>query len=161
MAASQFPEKLRKQLSVIFDGVDTKFFKPNTTLDLENSSVTIAGENSIVCIEPKDLLLSYATRGMEPLRGFPEFMRTLPSLLSEFPNLKVIVGGRDRSAYGPEASSHEGSWLKKMLDELPSLKTIQESLHRTHELRELSAAAISHQPSLLLHKTLCNKLELV
>ena len=120
--ASQFPKHLKKKLSVIFDGVDTEFFKPNTTLDFTNSSVTINGEYASASIGPEELLLSYATRGMEPLRGFPEFMRTLPSLLEDLPHLKVIVGGRDRSAYGPQAPSHQGSWLKKTLDELPVLK---------------------------------------
>ena len=32
------------------------------------------------------------------------------------------MGGRDRSAYGAIAPTHNGSWKKKMLDELPSLR---------------------------------------
>ena len=59
---------------------------------------------------------------MEPLRGFPELLKALPTLLDRIPNLKVLVGGRDRSAYGPECPTHNGSWKEMMLDQLPSLK---------------------------------------
>ena len=55
---------------------------------------------------------------MEPLRGFPEFMRALPPLLKQLPQLKVIIGGRDRCAYGPCAPSHNGSWKQLMFHEL-------------------------------------------
>ena len=44
-----------------------------------------------------DDMLTYATRGMEPLRGFPEFMRLLHAM-QHLPHLKVIVVGQDRQA---------------------------------------------------------------
>ena len=56
------------------------------------------------------------------LTGLSEFMKILTTLLSEFPNLKVLIGGRDRSAYGPPCFSHNGSWKEMMLDKLPMLK---------------------------------------
>jgi len=63
-------------------------------------------------------LLSYATRGMEPLRGFPEFMRALPQLLQTFANLQVVIAGADRRAYSYDAPSHAGSWKEHLLAEL-------------------------------------------
>ena len=48
-------------------------------------------------------------------------MKALPELLDRIPKLKVIMGGRD-GAYGAIAPTHNGSWKKKMLDELPSLR---------------------------------------
>ena len=119
--ASQFPPKLRKNLTTIFDGIDTGFFHPGSP-ELFTRTIKLQGEDDSMLIEQQDLLLTYATRGMEPLRGFPEFMKTLPTLLCEFPNLKVLIGGRDRSAYGPPCSSHNGSWKEMMLDKLPMLK---------------------------------------
>ena len=59
---------------------------------------------------------------MEPLRGFPQFMRALPVLLNKFENLKVLIGGRDRSAYGPSCPKYNGSWKEMMLSELPKLR---------------------------------------
>ena len=119
--ASQFPSYLRNHLSVIFDGVDTDFFKPNPR-SLEKNEVYIKGETGSISIQPDELLFTYATRGMEPLRGFPEFMQALPQLLERLPNLKILIGGRDRSAYGPVCHTHDGSWLKYCIDLHPSLK---------------------------------------
>ena len=61
---------------------------------------------------------TYATRGMEPLRGFPQFLKALPQVLHDNPNTKVIIGGRDRAAYGPAAPSHGGSWKERILAEI-------------------------------------------
>ena len=56
------------------------------------------------------------------MRGFPQFMQVLPVLLNDLPNLKVLIGGRDRSAYGPACPTHDGSWKNMLLDKVPSLK---------------------------------------
>ena len=119
--ASQFPEKIRNQLSVIFDGINSQFFRPGED-NIFKQIVEIEGESGNMQVKPEELLLSYATRGMEPMRGFPEFMKALPKLLDELPNLKILIGGRDRSAYGKPCESHNGSWKDMILDELPMLK---------------------------------------
>ena len=121
--ASQFPKKLQPYLSIIFDGIDFDFFKPAAN-EIDANTLFIEGEDNSLSIEPDDLLLTYATRGMEPMRGFPDFIRALPPLLEELPNLKVIIGGRDRSAYGPACPTHNGSWKSKMLEEFRYLKII-------------------------------------
>ena len=48
-------------------------------------------------------------------------MKALAKLLDELPNLKILIGGRDRSAYGKPCESHNG-WKDMILDELPMLK---------------------------------------
>ena len=119
--ASQFPKKLKPLLTTIFDGIDLDFFKPGGP-EIFKNQVLIQGEAGQITVDSEDLLLTYATRGMEPLRGFPQFMRALPELLERQPNLKVLIGGRDRSAYGPSCPTHNGSWKEMILDELPMLK---------------------------------------
>lgn len=119
--ASQFPDKVKNALTTIFDGVDTTFFCPPEP-QLFEKTLIIKGEDNSLSIGPDDLLITYATRGMEPLRGFLDFMKALPELLHKFPNLKVLIGGRDRSAYGPACPSHNGSWKNMMIDKIPSLK---------------------------------------
>lgn len=113
----QFPPQLQNQLEVVFDGVDTAFFKPgpatNPPLRLQPE-----GNAAPLEIDPEAPVLSYTTRGMEPLRGFPEFMRALPSLLAAFPQLQVVIAGRDRVAYSYAAPSHSGSWKEHLLAEL-------------------------------------------
>ena len=64
------------------------------------------------------LLLTYGTRGMEPLRGFPEFMRAAAVAQQHFPELQVVVFGNDRSAYSYESPHPSGSWKNYMLEEL-------------------------------------------
>ena len=66
--ASQFPKKIQNQLSVIFDGIDLQFFRPGED-NIFKQTVEIKGESGNMQVKPEELLLSYATRGMEPMRG--------------------------------------------------------------------------------------------
>lgn len=116
--AEQFPEIWRSKLSVIFDGIDTTVFKP-AGADLPRA-IELQGEDNAepIAIPASAQLLSYATRGMEPLRGFPEFMRALPPLLASRPQLQVVIAGRDRVAYSYTAPGCGGSWKQYLLEEL-------------------------------------------
>ena len=115
--ADQFPQALKQQVNVIFDGIDTSFFCPGAD-SARSAPLVLEGESGSVEVLENQPLLTYATRGMEPLRGFPEFMRSLPAILAACPDLVVVIGGRDRSAYGAQAPEHDGSWKKTLLDEL-------------------------------------------
>ena len=114
----QFPREFNKKLHVIFDGIDTNFFSPNENIN--NQAVELDGEDLTenIKIKSNEILLSYATRGMETLRGFPEFLRTAAHALSEIPTLQVVIAGRDRCAYSYGAPSHDGSWKKRILEEI-------------------------------------------
>ena len=97
---SQLPVSLQKRCEVIHEGVDTDFFVMNPSWRPKNR-----------------LRLTYATRGMEPMRGFPEFVRALPQLLERFSNLEVVIAGDDRVAYGarrPEEGTF-GRWARRQL----------------------------------------------
>lgn len=106
--ASQFPEVFRSKLSVLHDGVDTSFFKPDPKAQLKVKGLDLSGADEV---------LTYATRGMEPYRGFPEFMRAASILMKQRPNLHVVVVGQDRVAYGKKLPEGD-SWRKRMLEEL-------------------------------------------
>ena len=120
--ANQFPILLKSKLRVIFDGIDTSFFHPPKQEENDTDTIIIKGEFDECVINKDDVLVTYATRGMEPLRGFPEFVQMLPKLFDLIPCLKVIIGGRDRSAYGPPAPTHNGSWKEKTFDEIGEFK---------------------------------------
>jgi glycosyltransferase involved in cell wall biosynthesis len=116
--AQQFPSEWQPKLRVVFDGINTSFFQPpaedlsrNLRLDHEEGGAPIE-------IKADERLLSYATRGMEPLRGFPEFMQSLPSLLAEDPKLRVMIAGRDVCAYSYKAPRPDGSWKQHCLEQL-------------------------------------------
>ena len=55
---------------------------------------------------------------METLRGFPEFMRALPSAFNKIEDLEVIIAGSDRCAYSYPAPDEKGSWKDYMLKEI-------------------------------------------
>ena len=111
----QFPEFIRDRIQVIFDGVDQDFFCPGPS-----ANPLILGQHSGEAIQftADQLLLTYGTRGMEPLRGFPEFMRAAAVAQQRFPELQVIVFGNDRSAYSYDSPHPSGSWKEFMLEEL-------------------------------------------
>lgn len=112
----QFPLPQRRKLQVVFDGVDTRLFRPVPW----SGPVVLHGDglDHPLTLEPHQPVLSYGTRGMEPIRGFPEFMRMLPALMRQFPDLQVVVAGNDRVAYSYGAPTHGGSWKQHLLAEL-------------------------------------------
>lgn len=114
--ARQFPDVFSSKITILFDGINVQMFHPKKT----DNRFLLDGDNvnHPICIETKDLILTYGTRGMEPLRGFPEFMRAASKAMLKFPELKVIIFGSDRSCYGPKSSHPSGSWKQALLDEL-------------------------------------------
>jgi len=87
----QLPQLLRDKCKVIYDGVDLERFYP----DLSHRST-----------HP---LITYGTRGMEPMRSFPEFIRELPSVLDQWSNARVEIAGNEGIYYGGKCPQ-EGNW---------------------------------------------------
>ncbi|MEO0994913.1 MAG: glycosyltransferase, partial [Pseudomonadota bacterium] len=106
--ADQFPPHMRTKMTVIHDGVDTDAHAP-----APERPIQVAGLDTDAMPE----IVTYATRGMEPQRGFPEFMRALALLQKRRPQLHAIIVGEDRVAYGKPLPEGE-SWKKRMLAEL-------------------------------------------
>ena len=105
----QIPKCFRDQCQVIFDGVNEEEFKPDFTL------------------RSKKPLLTYGTRGMEPIRCFKEFIKELPPLIEKIPDLSIEIAGYDRINYGGKAPSgfkSWGSWAKKYLKKMNSDKNV-------------------------------------
>jgi glycosyltransferase involved in cell wall biosynthesis len=104
----QFPPELRGKLAVIHDGVDTGYFAP---------SVQPAALSDV----PADAeLVTYATRGLEPYRGFPQFMEALALLQARRPKLHAVIVGADETHYGRPSGDGRG-YRDVMLGRLPAL----------------------------------------
>ena len=102
----------------IFDGVNTRLFFPPRERSRPHICLK-SGTNGIVTEIPKSVpLLTYATRGMEPLRGFPEFLRAAAFAQDQIKNLHVVVAGDDRIAYSYGSKHESGSWKRQLLEEL-------------------------------------------
>ncbi|RAH97095.1 hypothetical protein DLJ53_30560 [Acuticoccus sediminis] len=87
---SQFPKHLTHNMSILHEGVDCDYFRPGP------DSVTV-GERTFTA---EDEVITYVARGMEPYRGFPQFMEAVAKLQQRRPNLHVLIAGNDRTAYG-------------------------------------------------------------
>lgn len=105
---SQFPSEFQPKLSVIHDGVDTHYFKPNPGAKL------VLPELDLSHVEE---LVTYVARGMEPYRGFPEFIEAVAYIQERRPNCHVVVVGSERVCYGkslPNGESYKAHMLKKV-----------------------------------------------
>jgi glycosyltransferase involved in cell wall biosynthesis len=95
----QLPPRLREACTVIHDGIDTEFFSPEQRCSAQHwpqelASLPGAGTP----------LITYATRGMDPYRGFPEACRALADVLQRNPQVEVAIAGEDRVVYAPGQS---------------------------------------------------------
>ena len=75
---NQLPRLFQDNCEVIFDGINLDLFKWKKPECDE--------------INP---ILTYGTRGMEPMRGFPQFIKSLPGIIEAVPNLEVQIAGED------------------------------------------------------------------
>jgi glycosyltransferase involved in cell wall biosynthesis len=107
----QFPPHLRSNFLISHEGIDTNFFKPDPAakIVLPKLNLDLSGAKEIV---------TYATRGMEPYRGFPQFMEAAHLLLKQRPNAHVVVAGDDRVAYGKAAPGGK-TYKQLMLEKYP------------------------------------------
>ena len=109
---AQFPPELQARLSVLHDGVDTDLFSPGPARSPRLAALGLDRPGPVV---------TYATRGMEPYRGFPQFMQAAALLLERHPELRVVIAGSDEVAYSAAAPDGKGSYLQQALAALPAL----------------------------------------
>jgi glycosyltransferase involved in cell wall biosynthesis len=134
----QFPPEYHRKISVIHDGVDTNFFvpKPEAKLVLERINLNLSHVEELV---------TYVGRGMEPYRGFPQFMEAVVLIQQRRPKCHVVVVGEDRVAYGKQRN--DGKTYKQFMLETLSLDLSR--LHFTdrlpyHEYLQVLQASSAH-----------------
>lgn len=120
---SQFPLEYRTKLMVLHDGVDTRVNRP------EEGAKLVLPELGLDLSDAAELV-TYVGRGMEPYRGFPQFMEAVSLLLKERPQCHVVVVGSDEIAYGHVHAS--GKSYKTLM--LESYSYDQSRLHFTGPL---------------------------
>lgn len=91
---SRYPEIYQPKIHVVHEGIDTDIVcpDPNAWLYSQGTSIDIRAGDEIV---------TYVARNLEPYRGFPSFMRTLPAVLKARPNARVVIVGGEETSYGP------------------------------------------------------------
>jgi glycosyltransferase involved in cell wall biosynthesis len=107
--ASSHPPALRRQLEVIFDGVDCDRLTPNPKAQYTLPDGRI--------LKRGDEVLTFVNRNLEPYRGFHIFMRALPDVLKARPKAQVVIVGGNETSYG-QAPKDGASWKEVMLNEI-------------------------------------------
>ncbi len=102
----RFPPACQPRIAVIHEGVDTRRCRPDASacFTLNNGQVLRHG----------DEVVTYATRNLEPYRGFHSFMRTLAVLMQRRPRLQVVIAGGDEVSYSrplPEGQTYRETFL--------------------------------------------------
>ena len=92
--AKQLPKIIEKNTQIIHEGVDLDYFKYNPKFR-----------------EEKKKRITYATRGLEPMRGFPQFVEAVIPILKRHENIEICIAGQDKIIYGGTKPA-EGSYWK-------------------------------------------------
>lgn len=115
---SQFPPEYHPKIQVLHDGVDTAYFAP------EPGAKLVLPDRNLDLSEASEII-TYVARGMEPYRGFPQFMKMVEILQQRRSRVHVVVVGEDRVAYG--RSLPNGQTYKQQM-----LETLSLDLSRLH-----------------------------
>jgi len=107
---SVYPKRFHPMLHVIHEGIDTQVVQPDS-----KARIRLAEQN--VELSAGDEVVTYVARNLEPYRGFPSFMRSLPEVLRRRPKAQVLVVGGNDVSYGarlPDGRTFKQEMLKEL-----------------------------------------------
>lgn len=109
---SQFPVEFQRKIHVCHDGINSQFFQPSHSQGLQLGELQLPANTPI---------LTYATRGMEPFRGFPQFMRAVAQVQQHHKSCHTVIVGSEAIYYSkPLANglSYKQQLLADLKDQL-------------------------------------------
>lgn len=107
---SQFPPEYKAKLTVVPDRIDTEFFCPN-----RHAKMVLPSHHLDLSDVPE--IITYVARGLEPYRGFPQFMQALELIQQQRPHCHAVIVGEDRTVYGrphPSGKTYKQVALDKL-----------------------------------------------
>ena len=102
-----FPKPYHDSIKVIHEGIDTEKF-----CMFEKSGLELPEKNISLPKEAK--IITYVSRGLEPYRGFPQFMNAAREILEKRSDIYFVVVGADRCYYGRKPD--KGTWYEKEVE---------------------------------------------
>lgn len=90
---SLLPAAYQDKVRVIFDGIDTDFWRPQPGLPRVVNGLSLPDGKKVV---------TYASRGLEAQRGFDVFMRFAGEMCRRRDDVVFVIAGQDRSFYGAD-----------------------------------------------------------
>jgi len=107
---SLYPKEYQHKLHIVHEGIDTGNVKPDP-------EASFAVPNTDLVLTPSDEVVTYVARNLEPYRGFPSFMRSLPAILAARPTAQVLVVGGDDVSYGTRLPDGK-AYRQQMMEEV-------------------------------------------
>lgn len=105
---SRYPEEFQSRIAVCHEGIDLKFCVPD-----DRAGFALPDGRIITNGDP---VVTYVSRGLEPQRGFPQFMRAAAKLARRRSDVVFVIAGADQPSYGrPPAAG--ATWRQAMLAE--------------------------------------------
>ena len=108
---STFPKEFRDKIEVVHEGVDLASVRPDPTARLKLPGGKV--------LRKADEIVTFASRNLEPVRGYHAFLRALPAILRARPNAQVVIAGGDGNSYS-HAPPAGKTWKAHYLDEVVS-----------------------------------------
>jgi len=94
----QLPKMYESKTLVMHDGIDTQLFHPPADkIKVRNDVLKILD----ITVPEQSPLVTYVSRGMEPLRGFPEFVQALSEAQKRQTDFHTLIVGSENPHYGP------------------------------------------------------------
>ncbi len=107
---STYPDWAQPAIHLLREGVDLDLCRPDPAA---KRRIFRLGD---LVVSPRERLVTYVARDLEPYRGFHVLMRALPRMLRERADLRVVLVGGDGVSYGARLA--HGTWREQMLREL-------------------------------------------
>jgi glycosyltransferase involved in cell wall biosynthesis len=107
---TRYPSWAQSRIRLMPEGAQLDVCKPDP--DAASRPFELNG----FAVSSKQRLVTFVARNLEPYRGFHVFMRALPRLLRERPDVRVVIVGGDEVSYGAKLAS--GTWRELMQKEL-------------------------------------------
>lgn len=112
--ADQFPDVLRSKVTVSHDGVDTAYYAP-----LPERTALGRPKNKVLAHIPQHApIVTYATRGMEPHRCFPEVFKAFSQVAAQQKDVFFVIAGENEVFYGSDRD-RQIDWLAQVRKAYP------------------------------------------
>lgn len=110
---SQFPKRWQASIGVCHEGIDTSLYCAGPGARLIFGDLTFDANTEVI---------TYAARGMEKSRGFPQFMMAVAEVQKQRPDCHVIIAAKDRICYDPGGRGKKGlkTWAEQNVDYDPA-----------------------------------------
>ncbi|HYM33346.1 MAG TPA: glycosyltransferase family 4 protein [Candidatus Cybelea sp.] len=106
---SVHPREWQNKIDVVFDGIDAERVRPDPAAAFRLANGTVLRRGKPV--------VTYVARNLEPYRGFPNFVRAIPSILDQVPDAQVVIVGGNDVSYGARPADGR-TWRAVMEEEV-------------------------------------------